>query len=480
MGNSINFSDTMSDSESLMWRVDADPALSSAFANVTILDRRPNMDALADQLNKSVDKFPRLGQRVIDHGTSAPTWERVKNFDAHNHVKRIKLPPKSTIDDVMKLAVALCRDPLPRDRPLWEFISLEGLPKGQGAMVQRIHHAMADGEASVRMSLLFLDVARQACELQPALKAGQGDPLPDEANHDDIDDPITATHTFDPLELGATITAVGAGIGSFVTKFFSDPSRLARTAHTVTHWPSELSHGIEMARSMLGQVYTDPAHSALWTERSLRRDFQVLEVPIEDAKHVANYLGGTLNDVFLTGVLSGAGKYHRAHNVFVDDLRVAIPISTRNKESGGNAFIPVRSLLPAGIVDPIALFAEVHDRLSVTKNDKTLPQLDKMLGIANVLPTNVLAAVAKQQAKSVDFAASNVRAAPMELYIGGAKILRNYPMGPMSGTAFNITLLSYAGLLNIGIHIDTAAIPDGAFLRDCIAEAFDELIAVAR
>ena len=48
----------------------------------------------------------------------------------------------------------------------------------------------------------------------------------------------------------------------------------------------------------------------------------------------------------------------------------------------------------------------------------------------------------------------------------------------MAGTAFNATLLSVAGSLDIGIHCDAGAIDDPADLRDCIAAAFDELIAL--
>ena len=476
MNSPINFATKMTDTEALMWRVDADPVLSSTFANLTVLDRRPNMDFLAKQLNRSLESFPRLAQRVLDPGSNSPTWEVIPNFDAHDHVRRIKLPRGSSFRDVCKISIALNSQPLDRTKPLWEFVSLEGLPNGQSAMVQRIHHAMADGEASVRLSMLFLDMARQSCALPAPLKVGEGDPIPEPY---ELHDPTAEeSHTFDPMELGATITAIGAGLGGFVTKFFSDPSRLSKTAHHITHWPSELGNGVDIVRSMVGQLYSDPAHSALWTQRSLGRELQVLALPFEDAKRVATYLGGTLNDVFLTGVLGGAGRYHRAHNVFIDELRVAIPISTRTKVSGGNAFIPSRVLLPAGIEDPIAMFAEVHDRLSATKSDRALPQLDKLVGLANALPTNVLTSLAKQQTKSVDFAASNVRAAPMALYIAGAKILANHPIGPMSGTAFNITLLSYAGMLNMGLHIDTAAVPDGAFLRECISDSFDELVAL--
>ena len=72
----------------------------------------------------------------------------------------------------------------------------------------------------------------------------------------------------------------------------------------------------------------------------------------------------------------------------------------------------------------------------------------------NLLPTSVLVRIARQQVETVDFATSNVRGAPFDLFIAGARILANYPMGPTGGTAFNLTLLSSSGWLDMGVNID--------------------------
>jgi hypothetical protein len=50
-------------------------------------------------------------------------------------------------------------------------------------------------------------------------------------------------------------------------------------------------------------------------------------------------------------------------------------------------------------------------------------------------------------------------------------------VGPLAGTAFNLTMMSYAGELHMGLLADTAAIQDPAALRDALADAFAELTA---
>jgi hypothetical protein len=100
-------------------------------------------------------------------------------------------------------------------------------------------------------------------------------------------------------------------------------------------------------------------------------------------------------------------------------------------------------------------------------------------GLVNLLPQAVLVRLARQQVMTVDFATSNVRAAPFDLYIAGALMTGNYPLGPIAGTAWNLTTMSYRGVLNLGLHVDRAAVADPAQLRDDIEAAFTELLALA-
>ena len=53
----------------------------------------------------------------------------------------------------------------------------------------------------------------------------------------------------------------------------------------------------------------------------------------------------------------------------------------------------------------------------------------------------------------------------------------NYPFGPLAGTAFNLTTMSYAGALGMGLFVDPVAVDDPAGLRDHVEAAYEELIA---
>jgi hypothetical protein len=57
------------------------------------------------------------------------------------------------------------------------------------------------------------------------------------------------------------------------------------------------------------------------------------------------------------------------------------------------------------------------------------------------------------------------------MYVAGAKLLENYPVGPLVGVAFNITVLSYDGRLNMGINVDSAAVEQPARLGRLVEES---------
>jgi hypothetical protein len=102
--------------------------------------------------------------------------------------------------------------------------------------------------------------------------------------------------------------------------------------------------------------------------------------------------------------------------------------------------------------------------------------VSSVAGVANLLPTSVSVRFARQQVETVDFTTSNVRGAPFPLYIAGARILANYPVGPCAGTAWNLTLMSYDGHLDMGLNCDAGAVDDPELLRDLIAEEYEKLL----
>lgn len=455
----VRFDKRMSDHESLMWALEDDPVLRSSFANMTITDRPVDVDRLRERMAITVRRVRRLRQRVVEPpGFAAPRWEDDPTFDLDFHVRHVALPAPGTERQLLDLVAVLSTDPFDRARPLWQFVAIDGLADGRGALLLKMHHTITDGEGSIRVSAQFLDIEREATEPMGGAVDGEEDGEEDEEDPGGFS-PVDAMRLPFSLARRAMAETVVA-----VTNPFGTPARAGEA--------------IGATRSALRQVaVTAPACSPLWSERSLRRRLELLSLPLEETKAAARRLGGSVNDLFVAGAVGGAGAYHRAKGVDIDELRMAMPISTRSTDGDvSNAFTPMRMLVPAGITDPVARFEAIRDLITGARSEPGMSLAQSLAGVLTALPAPLLFKAARQQVGTVDFTTSNVRGAPFELYVAGAKILGNHPLGPMAGTAFNLTTLSMSGRLDMGLLIDLAAIDDPELLRDCIIESYSELL----
>lgn len=452
----------MSDTEALMWRLEKDPYLASTFANITILDRPPDMDLLYARMERTSMLFPRLRRRVqLPPGNIGnPTWVDDPGFDIRHHVRQMALPAPGTMRQLQDLVTLLIADPFDRSRPLWQFIVIDGLEGGRSAMVLKLHHTVTDGEGGVELSLQYLDLEREPGPLPPV-------------------DPEIVNSFAETKEPDATDALRGA-----MNDSLRIPIAVLKQVRDVLANPSVLgeigSSTSATVRSLVAQLSeTDSARSPLWTERSLRRRLEVARVPYTEMRAVSKMLGGTLNTAFVTAAAHAAGRYHDQMGAPVESLRASMAVSTRTAGTEGNAFSLVRMLVPTSDMPVTDRFEAINEILVAARSGGASAALDAIATVSTVMPTSVLTRLARSQAETVDFATSNVRGAGVPLYVAGAKLLANYPIGPLAGVAFNMTLLSYLGGLDVGINIDEAAVESPELLRESLQMAFDEMVALA-
>ncbi len=457
----MQFDDRMSDAEGLMWRLEKDPHLSSTFANVTVLDRPPDMDRLRRRLERAVLVVPRLRQRVQPSpaNLSPPMWVDDPEFDIGFHLRRVALPKPGSIRQLLDLTALLVADPFERTRPLWQFIVVEGLKGGKAAFIEKLHHTIADGELSVQIALEFLDFERDAPEPPP--------PDPDTIA---IREEQTAQSTLGVEQMRDALMGgmrIPVGVARQISELLADPSNLPEASAAAT----------KTLRSILNQLSdTETARSPLWSQRSLHRRLEVARAPFRETKDAARRLGGTLNTAFLTAAAEAASQYHRALGAPVEYLRASMAVSTRTDASGGNAFSLVKLLVPTSEMPIDERFRAINEIVEAAREQSASAGLDTIATLASALPTSVVTRIARQQAQTVDFATSNVRASPIPMYLAGAELLEHYPVGPLGGVAFNLTLLSYVGSLDMCMNIDTAAVGDPERLARELDRAFTTFI----
>ena len=477
----LGFKRRMSDQESLMWNIEKDPWLNPSGALLTILDQPPDFELLFARIRFGLTRLPRLRERVVPGlgRLSPPVWATDPDLDLDYHVRRLRLPEPGSMRQLLDLVTRLYEEPYDRTRPLWLFYCIDGLDDGLGALFVKQHHSVADGIGALRMAEVYTDLERDvppppAVDLEQVIAdalAAESDELLEAGadTSDSVLDTATRTLTHNLRRQAGILRRTAGGM----TDLAVHPTRLPRAASGI----------VDQIRSALDTAGGDrkvDAGAPLWTRRSRRRHLEVLRLPLEDAKAAAKSLNGSVNDLFVTGAAMGALAYHAERGVAVEAINMTFVVSTRSDTAmGGNSFTPVPVQIPGG--DDVSVedrFGQIRglmaDRRATVRAGGAMSAI---AGLANLLPTSVTTRVARQQAAKIDLATSNIRGAPFQTYIAGAAVLAGIPLGPVAGTAANLTTISQNGWMDMGLLVDPSAVADPPGLARNIEDAYTSLLA---
>jgi HAD superfamily hydrolase (TIGR01490 family) len=441
--------------ETAMWRAEAaDPRLRANVTLLEILDHAPDWERFLAAHEWGSRMVPRIRQRIVEPalGVGAPRWVTVDSLDVEQHVRRLALPGAASHAQLLDAVTAFAAEPLPRDRPLWRAMLVEGLDGGRAAYVVVTHHSVTDGLGAVQlMSLLHSRTAEHDPERpEPPV------PLPTEAP--------------------STVRMLAEQVGETVPALFGRLTRPLRRPLTTA------AEGVAAARS-LGEAFApSPSGSPLLRERSGTWHFETVDVELAALKAGAKAAGGSVNDGFLAAVL-GAFRYYHQHlgAVGVETIPIGIPISLRREDDpqGGNQFTGARfdgSLLQDDPVERIRSVRQfVLGARAGTGNDAAAVLAPALAWI----PAPVLGALSGRMTAANDVQASNVPGIAHAAYIAGARIERMYPFGPLPGCGAMITMISHDGTCCIGLNLDTAAVTEPAVLVRGLESALAEVTALA-
>ena len=446
-------------SDAFSWYMERDPALRSTVVSVMWLDRAADWDVLAARIDRVSRLVPSLRQCVVESlfRLTAPRWTYDPHFDLSWHLRRVSAPAPRTRAAVLQLARRSAMGAFDRDRPLWELTLVEGIRGGKAALILKMHHSLSDGVGGMQMLALLCDLQRESPDL------GEMPPTP----------------PGETLDLRAMITGT---VGSVAGRSASLARRGAESViPALVGYMRDPVGQVRGVAAMTRSVYRTAApildtRSPLMRERAMTRHLAMMEVPTDALKKAAKTVDSTLNVAYLAAVTGGLRRYHERHDITVEWLRVVMPINIRDEgDSGwGNKITLQRLAVPVGDPDPASRMRQLHHVTEAARHEPSLPVTDAIAGALNMLPASYVGGVLKH----IDFLASNVPGTPVPIYIAGGKVTGFFAFGPTIGASLNVTLVSYDGTCDIGINIDTAAVPDPDVLLECLQESFTEITAL--
>lgn len=452
--------------DAVMFGVEEDPILRSVITLVILLDDKPDEGVVRDRIDRMSRQIPKLRQRAVGNPLSLapPRWEIDPNFDLDYHLRWVKAHnPDATMRPVFTLAEQMAEGDFDRARPLWEMLLVTGLKDGQAAFITKIHHSVTDGIGGLQMAAMLFDLDRAGQQLGPMPAAPSGERA-------SVGDRVRQGLNFEAKTMVGDVRSGLANATGFVKETVTDP---IGTATSAAEMAASLSRMLAPASEPMSTVFG---------ERSLSVYFDLIDVPLDDLKKAGKAGRGTLNDAFVAGVVGGLRRYHDRHGTIPDALRVNMPVNLRTPADAGksgNAWVPARFPVPMNEADAAKRIQQLHPVLRQARTEPAAVLTDQVFRLLTMLPRTIATVVAGGLMKGTDFVATNVPGPPIPVYFAGAEILRMLPYAPKAGAAVNCALMSYNGLAQVGVNIDTLAVPDPAELVDDLRAGMQEISGLA-
>ena len=455
------------------WLKMEDPANLMMVTGVLTFPRPVDMDYFRALIESRLLQFDRFRQRVVRPALPfAPYyWEYDPHFNVNAHLHRIGLPHPHDKWTLQQLVSSLMSTALDYSKPLWQMHVVDGYGDG-GALIVRLHHAMADGMALVGVLLALTELSPSAPRPNGADMALNGAA--------ELEPPGGMRGSWEALQLRAAAlmgksVSVGrrALIEGLETYLNNDrPRALAELTADYAHAASKLVlRAADPHTIFKGKLGI--AKRAAWSR----------PLPLSEVKAIRRNTGATINDLMTAAVAGGLRRYLEAHGQEVVDFRAAVPVNLRGpRDMGemGNKFGLVFLELPVSAVDMPRRLALVRYRMEALKESQEAPVAMDILGAIGFSAQAIQDVVVRMIGAKATAVLTNVPGPPIPLYLAGQPVESLMFWVPQSGRlGLGISILSYANNIYLGIATDAGLIPDPDEIMLGFYAEYDELLELA-
>ena len=372
----------------------------------------------------------------FNHKLDGLFWNDDEEFDLDHHFRHISLPHPGRIRELLVYISQEHSALIDRAKPLWTCHIIEGIEGNRFAMYFKIHHAMIDGIAGIRLIEKSLSHSPTENSIVPpwCVKSKRNKRL---------------TQTIKQSKIKRIF-------GGLKAQAQASPLILKELSQTIFK---------DLGRNP-DHVSTLQAPCTIFNQRvSSSRRFAAQSFELDRFRRIAKALNMTINDVVLA-VCSGAlRQYLINQNALPQKPLIAmVPASVRTDDSDqGNRITMILANLATHKADPMDRIRLIKRSVQNAKARFSRMSSNQILGYSALVyaPAGlnmVSGAMPKHQA--FNLVISNVPGPKEPLYWNGAKLDALYPASiVMDGQALNITLTSYLDKLEVGLIACRRSVP---------------------
>lgn len=383
----------------------------------------------------------------------APRFEAEEVVDLEYHVWHLALPAPGGERELGELISRVHGNPLDLGRPLWECFVIEGLENDRFALFIKIHHALIDGVAGLRMIQRALEKQSPpwAQDLtKQAQKRSSGSERP-KSSFTSHASPLVAREKrpgfFASVSGVYPVLRPRAALPDGLVPAFAAPN-------------SVLNARIRGQRRVSTQCYS-----------------------LTQIKAMAAKAEVSVNDIVLAVCAGGLrGLLHESGALPKKPLTACIPINIRAKDDIGigTAISFGFANLATHVPDPLRRLRLIHQSTQAIKRHVVaLPRTNVnafTLAVMGPFLLQQMVGLGGRSPPMFNLTISNVPGPEDALYLFGARLQALYPASVLfHGQALNITCVRYGDYLNFGFTAWRDAVGHAQRIAVYCGEAFSEL-----
>ena len=423
---------------------------------------------LIEILSERLGRVPRLRQKLVSapFGIAMPAWENDPAFDIANHIHELTLPAPGDDHVLGEVVGKLHSTLLDPKRPLWEMTLLHGRPKGTTVLFVKMHHSMVDAPALMRLVDLLHD-----------------DPQTGEI-------PLTPTSSDEPTSRTVALGPLQSAICDRMTELahFGADMTLRLTPEALLEQSQRMMSAATASIDLFKPLPSMPWNGQLSSQRRVAW----MRVSLPQLRHLRKQLDATINDLVMTVLAGGLGRYLRHHGRSTTglELRDMVTVNVRKPEqldTLGNHVTAVLAPLYVGIDDPIERLAAQRTAMNRIKQSGQAELFDSMSDLQALIPPFLFkfASLPRPQMPAmpgipqpalVSVISSNIVGPTRRMHFGGHELVDWQGAGIcMMNVGLFIIFQSYANIASISITVDPKLVPDEWFLIEQFAAELHEL-----
>jgi diacylglycerol O-acyltransferase len=362
-------------------------------------------------------------------------WDEDQQFDLDHHFRHIALPKPGRIRELLTYISQEHSALIDRAKPLWTCHIIEGIEGNRFAMYFKIHHAMVDGIAGMRLVEKSLSHDPHGKSIVP---------------------PWCVEGPRAKRLKAPKVSRIKGVLSTLKGQLESTPRVIYELSQTVLK---------DMGRNP-DYVSSFQAPSSILNQRvSASRRFAAQSFEFERLRRISKALGVTINDIVLA-ICSGAlREYLISQDALPKKPLIAmVPASVRSDDSDvSNRITMILANLGTHKEDPLERLKIVRRSVLNAKERFKRMNANQILNysafIYGAAGLNIASGLMPKR-QAFNLVISNVPGPQEPLYWNGARLEALYPASiVLDGQALNITMTSYLDKLEVGLTACRNSLP---------------------